>query len=90
MRLLAYCLMPNHWHLLVYPEHDGALSVFMHKLTNAHTRHVHTTTKTIGTGPLYQGRYKSFLIEKDTHLLTVIKYVERNAVRAKLSKRAEN
>jgi len=90
MRILAYCLMPNHWHLLAYPVHDGDLSTFMHNLTNAHTRRVHTTTKTIGTGPLYQGRYKSFLIEDDKHLLTVLKYVERNAVRAGLVKQAED
>lgn len=55
---------------------------FMHLLTNAHTRKVHTITNTIGHGPLYQGRYKSFIIANDTHLLTVIKYVERNPVRA--------
>lgn len=89
MRVLAYVLMPNHWHLALYPRLDGDLGLFMHKLTNAHTRKVHTQTGTIGTGPLYQGRYKSFLIEEDRHLLTVIKYIERNPVRAKLSKTCE-
>jgi len=89
MRILAYALMPNHWHLVLYPQEDGDLKIFMHRLTNAHTRLVHSLTNTIGTGPLYQGRYKSFLIEDDSHLLTVLKYVERNAVRAKLTSRAE-
>ncbi len=89
MRLLAYTLMPNHWHLVVYPQNDGDLGLFMHYLTNAHTRKVHTMTKTIGHGPLYQGRYKSFMIENDKHLLTVMKYVERNPVRAKLSRSCE-
>ena len=89
MRVLAYVLMPNHWHLALYPKLDGDLGLFMHKLTNAHTRKVHTLTGTIGTGPLYQGRYKSFLIGEDKHLLTVIKYIERNSVRAKLSKTCE-
>jgi len=89
MRILAYALMPNHWHLLLYPEHDGDLGIFMHRLTNAHTRKVHTNTNTIGTGPLYQGRYKSFLVEEDRHLLTVLKYVERNPVRAKLVAKVE-
>jgi putative transposase len=84
MRILAYCIMPNHWHLVVYPRNDGDLGLFMHRLTNAHTRLVHVRTGTIGYGPLYQGRYKSFLIQKDSHLLAVIKYVERNARRAKL------
>jgi putative transposase len=90
VHVLAYCLMPNHWHLLVCPQETGALSVFMHTLTNAHTRRVHTATHTVGTGPLYQGRYKSFLIEGDSHLRTVLKYIERNPVRAHLVGRAED
>lgn len=89
MRILAYCLMPNHWHLVLYPRNDGDLGLFMHRLTNAHTRLVHTRTATVGHGPLYQGRYKSFLIQNDQHLLTVIKYVERNAVRAKFARTCE-
>jgi putative transposase len=89
MRILAYCLMPNHWHLVLYPANDGDLGLFMHRLTNAHTRLVHAQTGTIGYGPLYQGRYKSFLVQDDAHLLTVIKYVERNALRAHLSSSCE-
>ena len=87
MNILAFVVMPNHWHLVLLPENTDDLKKFMHLLTNAHTRKVHTITKTIGTGPLYQGRYKSFLVNDDTHLLTVIKYVERNPVRAGLSQR---
>jgi putative transposase len=90
MRILAYVVMPNHWHLVLYPRENGDLGTFMHRLTNAHTRQVHVRTGTIGSGHLYQGRYKSFLIEDDVHLLTVIKYVERNPVRAKLSKQCED
>ncbi|HCM43675.1 MAG: hypothetical protein UY39_C0002G0003 [Candidatus Kaiserbacteria bacterium GW2011_GWC2_49_12] len=90
MRILGYALMPNHWHLLLYPANDGDMRHFMHWLTNAHTRKVHTLTETIGTGPLYQGRYKSFLTKTDYHLLTVLKYIERNPVRAKLSRNAES
>ena len=90
MRILAYTTMPNHWHLVLYPRNDGDLGTFMHRLTNAHTRTVHVQTGTIGHGHLYQGRYKSFLIENDVHLLTVIKYVERNPVRAKLVRQCES
>ena len=90
MRILAYCIMPNHWHLLLNPKEDNDLSTCMHKLTNAHTRRVHALTRTIGTGPLYQGRYKSFMVEDDKHLLTVLKYIERNAVRAGLVDKAED
>jgi len=89
MRILAYTIMPNHWHLVLNPRMDGDLGIFMHRLTNAHTRQVHTITKTIGYGPLYQGRYKSFLIDSDEYLLTLIKYVERNPVRAKLVRTCE-
>jgi putative transposase len=90
MRVLAYTIMPNHWHFLLYPRKDGDLGLFMHQLTNTHTRQVKSATKTIGTGPLYQGRYKSFLIQKDPHFLTVLKYIERNPVRAGLAERAED
>lgn len=89
MRVLGYTIMPNHWHLLLYPRNEGDLGIFMHRLTSAHTRKVKVKTGTIGTGPLYQGRYKSFLIQEDRHFLSVLKYIERNPVRAKLITKAE-
>ncbi|MDP3726278.1 MAG: transposase [bacterium] len=90
MRILAYVLMPNHWHLLIYPKEDGDLSAYVAWLTNTHTRRYHVMTGTVGGGHLYQGRYKSFLVGSDRHLLTVLKYIERNPVRAKLSKLPES
>ncbi len=90
MRILAYCLMPNHFHLVLYPQHDGDLQKCMQWLTLTHTQRWHTKNKTIGTGHLYQGRYKSFLVQGDKHLLSVIRYVERNPLRARLVKKAEN
>lgn len=90
MRILGYILMPNHWHLVLHPKHDGDLGTFMHRLTNAHTRKVHAATHTNGSGHLYQGRYKSFLVDTDRYLLTLIKYVERNPVRARLAKQCED
>lgn len=90
MRILSYVVMPNHWHLVLYPRNDGNLQTFMHKLSNAHTRKVHARTNTNGSGHLYQGRYKSFLVDSNNYLLAVIKYVERNAVRAKLVRRCED
>lgn len=89
MRLLAYCIMPNHWHLVLYPKSDGDLSQFMSWLSNTHTRRWHISKETVGQGHLYQGRYKSFICEKDQHLLTVLRYVERNAKTANLVKFAE-
>ncbi len=90
MRILAYILMPNHFHLVLYPKNDGDLGKFMQWLTLTHTQRWHQEKNTKGTGHLYQGRYKSFIIEKDNHLLSVIRYIERNALRAKLVKKAEN
>lgn len=90
MRILAYILMPNHWHLLLFPRQDDDLGKSMHWLTTSHVRRHHTRKGTIGHGHLYQGTYKSFLVETDTHFLTVLKYIERNAVRAKLSKTADS
>lgn len=89
MRVLAYCLMPNHWHMVVWPRKDGELSEFFRWLTVTHTQRWHAHYHTSGTGPLYQGRFKSFPIQSDPHLLTVCRYVERNALRANLVKKAE-
>ncbi len=89
MRLLAYCLMPNHFHLLLWPRGDGDLSAFMRWLTVTHTQRWHAHHGTAGTGHLYQGRFKSFPVQSDEHFLTVCRYVERNALRAGLVKRAQ-
>ena len=88
-RLLAYCVMPNHWHLLVWPRSDGELSKFVAWLTLTHTQRWHAHRRSTGTGHLYQGRFKSFPIQEDEHLYTVARYVERNALRANLVQRAE-
>ena len=80
MRILGYLIMPNHWHLVLWPEGDGDLARFMHRLTIAHVRRWHLHRKTVGCGHLYQGTYKSFPVETDEHLLTVLCYVERNAL----------
>jgi putative transposase len=90
MRLLAYCLMPNHFHLLVWPRKDDDLSQFMRWLTVTHTQRWHAHRRSAGTGHLYQGRFKSFPVESDEHFLTVCRYVERNALRANLVERAED
>ena len=88
VRLLAYCVMSNHWHLVVWPERDGDLSEFMRWLTVTHTQRWHAKHHTEGTGPLYQGRFKSFPVAEDRHLLTLLRYVERNPLRAGLVRSA--
>ncbi len=90
MRLLSYCLMRNHWHLVVWPQEDDELSRFVGWLTLTHTQRWHAHRKTTGSGHLYQGRFKSFPVQDDEHFLTVCRYVERNALRANLVDRAED
>ncbi len=89
MRLCAYCLMPNHFHLVLWPTDDGQLSSFMQWLTMTHALRWHAHRHDGGRGHLYQGRFKSFAIEQDGHFLGVCRYVERNAARASLCDRAE-
>ena len=89
MRVLAYCVMPNHWHLVLWPKNDGDLSEYMRWLTVTHTQRWHAAHGTSGSGALYQGRFKSFPVQADDHFYTVCRYVERNALRPKLFRRAE-
>jgi putative transposase len=90
IRILAHCPMPNHWHFVVWPKGDGELTEFFRWLTPTHTQRWHAHYHTSGTGHLYQGRFKSFVVQRDIHLLLVLRYVERNALRANLVGRAED
>jgi putative transposase len=90
IQLLAYCLMPNHWHFVIVPPASRALSRFMHWLTTTHARRWRLHTGTHGQGAVYQGRFKAVPIESNEHLLWVLRYVERNACRASLVNRAED
>lgn len=87
-RLLGYCVMPNHWHLVVWPIHDE-LPRFMHWLTLVHAQRWHQAKESRGMGHVYQSRYKAIAVQGDRHLFTVLRYVERNPVRAGLVDRAE-
>lgn len=88
MRLIGYCAMPNHFHLVLWPYEDGDLSLWMQWLLTAHAHGYRTRYG--GSGHVWQGRFKSFPIEEDSHLLTVLRYVERNPLRAGLVSRAED
>jgi putative transposase len=88
MPILAACLMPNHFHLVVRPTAPEDLSRWMQWAFTTHVRWHHAKYGT--TGRLWQGRFKAFLIQQDHHLLTVMRYVERNALRANLVERAED
>ena len=79
--MLADCVMPNDFHLVLWPHADGDLSRFMRW---------HAHRQSAGSGHLDQGRYKSFPVQSDDHLLTPCRYVERNPLRAGLMARAEH
>jgi putative transposase len=81
IRILAYCMLPNHFHLVLWPRKDGDLSRWMQWLLTSHVRRYHRHYGT--SGHVWQGRFKAFPIQGDEHLLTVMRYVERNPVRAR-------
>jgi putative transposase len=89
VRLLAYALMPNHWHLVVWPSTPAELSQFMHRLTFLHAAGVRVRSRTVGLGHVYQGRYHAVVIDTATRYLRVMRYVEANPVRAGLVSSAE-
>jgi putative transposase len=89
LRILAYCVLSNHWHFIVWPKRDGQVTDYFRWLAHTHAMRWRVAHRTVGYGPLYQGRFKSFPVQSDEHLLTVALYVERNAVGAGLVERAE-
>jgi putative transposase len=89
MRICAYCLMPNHWHFILWPTNDGDLPAFMQQLTNTHVKRWKEHRHEIGHGHLYQGRYKCFPVQTDEYFYSAVRYVERNALRANLVSLAE-
>lgn len=89
MRILGYCLMDNHWHLVLWPRCGPDLSRFMGWVGTTHVRRWREHRGSTGEGHLYQGRFKSFLVQSDEHFLTVMCYVEANPLRAGMVQRAE-
>ena len=88
--IFAFCLMSNHWHFVIRPKGNGDMGRFFGKFTQKATQRWHAKHGTVGTGHLFQGRFKSFLVEKDNYFLQLVKYVEANALRAGLVKKAED
>jgi putative transposase len=92
LRILGYTLMGNHWHFVVWPRQrqHQQVSEFFRWLTVTHSQRWHAHHGTAGMGHVYQGRFKSFPIAADEHLLAVLRYIERNPLRAGLVERAED
>ena len=88
LRILSYCLMGNHWHFVVWPKKDGQLTEFFRWLAHTHAMRWRVSHNTVGYGPLYQGRYKSFPVQPGASLLKVCRYVEGNPLTAGLVERA--
>jgi REP-associated tyrosine transposase len=89
VRLLAFCLMPNHWHLVVWPVQGVEVSTYMQVVMNAHLRDLQHRHETSGTGHVYQGRFKNSSILTEPDFFNVCRYVESNALTAGLVQRAE-
>jgi len=90
IRVLGYCIMPTHWHVVLWPAADGELTAFLRWLTLTHSVRWHKHYHSTGSGHVYQNRFKAFAVAEDEHLLTVLRYVERNPLRAGLVRRAED
>jgi putative transposase len=87
--LLAWCIMPNHWHLVLRPRAEKQLQEFMRWITVTHVRRHHGHHGG-ASGHLYQGRYKHFCVEEDSYFLTLCRYVEANPLRARLVAEAQD
>lgn len=90
IRLLAYCVMPNHWHLVLMPQKDGDIQSFVSWLTMTHAQRWHAHHRTAGSGHVYQARYKSFPVQTNHYLQRLLAYVERNPLRAGLVRRSKH
>ena len=88
LRMLAYCLLPTHFHLVLWPYREGELSTWMQWLLTAHVRRHHQRYQS--HGHIWQGRFKAFPVQQDDHLLTVLRYVEQNPLRKTLVDQSED
>jgi len=88
IELHAYCLMPNHFHLLLVPTVEGSLSRLMQWVMTSHVRYYHKKHKT--SGHVWQGRYKSFVVQKENYYTVLLRYIEANALRAGLVTEAQH
>lgn len=84
VKLYSFVLMPNHFHFIIEPNEAEDLSKYMQWLLTCYVRYYNKTYKT--SGHLWQGRYKSFIVQRDNYLLNLLNYVEQNPQRAKLQK----
>jgi putative transposase len=90
VRVVTYCLMPNHFHMVLWPKADNEVSAYLRWVTMTFSHRWHAHRKSIGRGRVFQGRFKSFPVQRDGKVLAVCRYVERNPLRAGLVRRAQD
>ena len=90
VRLHAYCLMTNHWHLALSAERTSAISRFLGWLTGEHARYYRFGTGTVGLGHVYQGRFEHIPVDGVVQYVRLIRYIEANPVAAGLVSRAQD
>lgn len=90
LHIFAYCVMPNHFHLMVQPTTGLQLVEFMRLMQQTHAKRWHKARRSSGEGAVYQGRYRAFVVGTDAYFLRACRYVEQNALRAGLVRRAED
>ena len=88
IRVVAYCVMRNHWHFVLWPEEADSMATFLHRLCTSHAIRRRKSTSSVGQGHVYQNRYHAFLIESEAYYFRAIKYVEANPLRAGLVRQA--
>lgn len=84
VEIIAFCLMPNHFHLLVRQLEDGGITEMITKLSLSYTKYFNTRYNRVG--PLFQGQFKAVLIETDEQLIHVSRYIHLNPIASFLVK----
>jgi len=90
VEVLGYCVMPNHFHLLLRQREPCAVSAYIHRVAGASARMFRESTETVGLGHVYQRRFWSRVVEHESYYLAALRYVEANPLRAQLVSRAED
>jgi putative transposase len=84
VRIVAYCIMSNHWHFVFWVEVEWDVSAFLHRLTTTHAKRWRRRTNSVGHGHVYQDRFKASTIFNERYYYNCVRYVEQNALTASL------